>query len=40
LDGDARVQQALRNGELVQLASSQREQSTQINRKMAIEGHQ
>jgi GTP-binding protein len=40
LDGDARVQQALRNGELFQLVKSQREQGTRTNRKMALEGNQ
>jgi GTP-binding protein len=40
LDGDSRIQQALGNGELLQLARSQNQQELQISRKMAIEGHQ
>ena len=40
LDGDARVQQALLSGELVQLAARQGGSSEQFSRKIALEGAQ
>jgi ferrous iron transport protein B len=40
LDGDARVQQALLNGELVELTNAQRRQDTRFSGKIALEGRQ
>lgn len=40
LDGDARVQQALLNGELAQLVARQQQADVQFSRKMAVEGRQ
>jgi len=40
LDGDARIQQALRSGELLELSERQRGQELSISRKMAVSGHQ
>lgn len=40
LDGDARVQQALLNGELVELVSAQGRQDTRFSGKIALEGRQ
>ncbi|GAB4503226.1 MAG: FeoB small GTPase domain-containing protein [Anaerolineales bacterium] len=40
LDGDARVQQALLNGELAQLVARQQQAAVQFSRKMAVEGRQ
>ncbi len=40
LDGDQRVRQALETGELVQIASRQREAVRRFSRKMALEGAQ
>lgn len=40
LDGDARVQQAIANGELTQLAKAQKRQGVQFSRRMAVEGRQ
>lgn len=40
LDGDARIQQALRSGELIGLAERQRGQELSLSRKMAVSGHQ
>lgn len=40
LDGDSRIQQALRSGELLELAQRQRGQELAMSRKMAVQGHQ
>ena len=40
LDGDAKVQQALMNGELRQLVTRQQSADVQFSRKMAVEGRQ
>ncbi|GAB4489489.1 MAG: FeoB small GTPase domain-containing protein [Anaerolineales bacterium] len=40
LDGDARVQKALENGELPELMARQRRAEVQFSRKMAVEGRQ
>jgi ferrous iron transport protein B len=40
LDGDARVQQALLSGELMQVVTYQRQADTQFSRKIALEGRQ
>ncbi len=40
LDGDARVQQALLNGELAEKVSRQQQADVQFSRKMAVEGRQ
>ena len=40
LDGDARVQQALMNGELGQIFTRQQSADVQFSRKMAVEGRQ
>jgi ferrous iron transport protein B len=40
LDGDARVQQALHSGELMQVVTYQRQADTQFSRKIALEGRQ
>ncbi len=40
LDGDARVQQALLNGELAQLVARQQQADVQFSKKMAVEGRQ
>lgn len=40
LDGDARVQNALSNGELPELMAKQRRAEAQFSRKMAVEGRQ
>lgn len=40
LDGDARVQQALLDGELAQLVARQQQADVQFSRKMAVEGRQ
>jgi ferrous iron transport protein B len=40
LDGDTRVQQALANGELAELAARQRQADTRFSRKIALEGAQ
>jgi ferrous iron transport protein B len=40
LDGDARVQQALLNGELAAMVASQRSADTRFSRKIALEGTQ
>ncbi len=40
LDGDARVQQALLDGELSQLTARQQQAEVQFSRKMAVEGRQ
>jgi ferrous iron transport protein B len=40
LDGDTRVQQALLNGELAQLVSSQRQADQRFSRKIALDGAQ
>lgn len=40
LDGDARIQQALQSGELLELAGNQRGQELSHSRKMAVSGHQ
>ncbi|MFZ5910679.1 MAG: FeoB small GTPase domain-containing protein [Chloroflexota bacterium] len=40
LDGDARVQQALLDGELAQLTARQQQADVQFSRKMAVEGRQ
>jgi len=40
LDGDARVRQALANGELVQLAGAQHRQDVQFSRQIALDGRQ
>jgi ferrous iron transport protein B len=40
LDGDARVQQALLNGELAQLVARQQQADVQFSKKMSVEGRQ
>lgn len=40
LDGDARVQDALRNGEFPEMIARQRRADVQFSRKMAVEGRQ
>lgn len=40
LDGDAKVEQALRDGELANLVARQQKSDTQFSKKMAIEGRQ
>jgi ferrous iron transport protein B len=40
LDGDAKVQQALASGELLQLVQKQKEAEAQFSRKMSVEGRQ
>ncbi len=40
LDGDARVQQAIENGELAELVARQRRADTRFSRKIALEGAQ
>jgi ferrous iron transport protein B len=40
LDGDARVQKALQNGELPELMAKQRRAEVQFSRKMSVEGRQ
>jgi ferrous iron transport protein B len=40
LDGDTRVQQALVNGDLVEMASRQRRADVSFSRKIALEGTQ
>jgi ferrous iron transport protein B len=40
LDGDARVQKALQNGELPELMARQRRAEVSFSRKMAVEGRQ
>jgi ferrous iron transport protein B len=40
LDGDARVQQAILNGEIASLVSSQQRADVSFSRKMSVEGHQ
>jgi ferrous iron transport protein B len=40
LDGDDRVQQAMLNGELADLVSSQQQADGNFSRKMAVEGRQ
>jgi hypothetical protein len=40
LDGDARVQKALKDGELPELMARQRRLEVSFSRKMAVEGRQ
>jgi ferrous iron transport protein B len=40
LDGDARVQQALANGDFPEMIARQRRAQAQFSRKMAVEGRQ
>jgi ferrous iron transport protein B len=40
LDGDARVQQALANGEFPEMIARQRRAEATFSRKMAVEGRQ
>ncbi|NPV56437.1 MAG: iron transporter FeoB [Anaerolineae bacterium] len=40
LDGDARVQEALLNGEIAELVAGQRRAEVQFSRKMAVQGRQ